>query len=175
VLALLWPGVTLLGLVGLFAAFALLTGVVLAAGALRQRHASSDWCPILLIGFIGIGAGVLAIDHPAITVLALVVLMGLNAIVTGVLDIAFALEVRRGLKGGWLIVLSGLVSIIFGALVILFPSAGALAMVWLIAIYAILTGMFFLSFAAHAWVRTRRTRGRGAPAASSHHDRGLQT
>jgi uncharacterized membrane protein HdeD (DUF308 family) len=162
VLALMWPGITLMGLVALFAAFALASGVVSVAGAIRHRHATGEWSLILLIGFVSIGAGILAIDHPAITALALVLLMGVNAIVTGILDILFAMEVRRALKGEWLIVLSGLVSIVFGVLVILFPTAGALAMVWLIAGYAILTGMFFLSFAARAWVRTRKHHARKA-------------
>jgi uncharacterized membrane protein HdeD (DUF308 family) len=170
VLAVTWPHITLMGLVALFAAFALASGIVSVAGAVRNRHASSDWGLLLLIGFVSIGAGILAIDHPAITVLALVLLMGLNAIVTGVLDILFAIELRRALRGEWLIVLSGLVSIIFGVLVILFPSAGALAMVWLFAVYAILTGVLFLSFAPRAWARTRESRGRGT---DSHH--GLQT
>lgn len=173
VLALMWPGPTLMGLVALFAAFALASGIVSVVGAIRHRHTSSDWCLILVIGFVSIGAGVLAIDHPSITALALVLLMGLNAIATGILDILFAIELRRALKGEWLIVLSGLVSIIFGALVILFPSAGALALVWLIAAYAILTGMFFLSFAARAGMLTRQRRAHETDRPDSRH--GLQT
>jgi uncharacterized membrane protein HdeD (DUF308 family) len=173
VLALMWPGITQLGLVGMFAVYALVTGVVSVAGAIKQRPTSTEWCPVLLTGFVGIGAGVLAIDHPSVTMLALVLLMGLNAVATGFLDIAHARELRRATRSEWLIVLSGLVSIAFGVLVMLFPSAGALAMVWLVAGYAILTGMFFLSFAARAWVRARKLLARKAPAAGPRH--GLQT
>jgi uncharacterized membrane protein HdeD (DUF308 family) len=169
VVAVTWPHITLMGLVALFAAFALASGIISVAGAIRNRHASSDWGLLLLIGFVSIGAGVLAIDHPAITVLALVLLMAAAAIITGVLDIVFAIELRRALRGEWLIVLSGLVSIAFGALVALFPSAGALAMVWLFALYAILTGVLFLSFAARAWRRTRYSRTRAARGADSRH------
>jgi len=172
VLALMWPGLTLMGLIALFAAFALAGGIVSVVGAIRYWHTSSDWGLVLLIGFVSIGAGILAIDHPAITALALVLLMGLNAIATGILDILLAIELRRALKGEWLIVLSGLVSIIFGVLVILLPSAGALAMVWLIAVYAILTGMFFLLFAARAWMRTGKRHARAAADPGSPH--GLQ-
>jgi uncharacterized membrane protein HdeD (DUF308 family) len=173
VLALMWPGITQMGLVGLFALYALVTGLVSVAGSIKQRPTSTEWCPVLLTGCVGIGAAVLVIDHPSVTMLALVLLVGLNAIAMGLLDIAYARELRWATKGEWLIVLSGLVSIAFGMLIILSPSAGALAMVWLIAGYAILTGMFFLSFAAHAWVWTRKLLARKAPAAGSRH--GLQT
>ena len=90
--------------------------------------------------------------------LALVLLMGINAIATGILDIVFAIELRRSLREEWPIVLSGLVSIVFGALVVLFPTAGALAIVWLLAVCAILTGVLFLSFAARAGMRARQAR-----------------
>lgn len=163
VLALMWPGITLMGLVALFAAFALATGIVSVAGAVRNRHTSADWGLILLIGFVSIGAGILAIDHPAITALALVLLMGLNAIATGVLDILFAIELGRNWREEWPIVLSSLASIVFGALVVLFPSAGALALVWLLAVYAIVTGALFLSFAPRAWMRARQARAAARP------------
>jgi uncharacterized membrane protein HdeD (DUF308 family) len=156
VLALMWPGLTLVGLAALFAAFALIGGVVSMAAAIRHRQAGGDWGLVFLIGVVSIGAGIVAIDHPTFTMVALVLLMGVNAIVTGALDIAFAVRLRRVIEGECLLVAAGVLSIIFGVLLVLFPSAGALALVWLIAFYAILTGMLLLALAARAWGRAKK-------------------
>jgi uncharacterized membrane protein HdeD (DUF308 family) len=152
VLALVWPGLTLLWLVALFAAFALLGGGASVVGAFQNRKSDDHWWLALLLGLVSLGAGVIAIIHPALTALVLVLLMGANAIATGVLDIALAVRLRREIRGEWVLVLAGLISIAFGVLVFLFPDAGALAMVWLISFYAIAIGILLL---VAAW-RLRR-------------------
>jgi uncharacterized membrane protein HdeD (DUF308 family) len=166
VLALAWPGMTLLWLVALFAAFALIGGVASAVGAVRNRRGDEHWWLALLLGLVSIGAGVIAIIHPGLTALVLVLLMGANAIATGVLDIAIAIRLRKLIRGEWLLILAGLVSIVFGVLVFLFPAAGALALVWLISAYAIASGILLFIV---GW-RLRRQReaswqgGMGQPA-----------
>jgi uncharacterized membrane protein HdeD (DUF308 family) len=145
-----------MGVVALFAAFALVGGVVSVAGAIRRRQAGCDRSLVFLIGVLSVGAGIVAVDHPTFTMTALVLLMGIFAIVTGTLDIAFAVELRRVIEGEWLLIVTGLMSIVFGVLLIVFPAAGALTLVWLIASYAILTGVLLLALAARAWGRTRR-------------------
>ncbi len=144
VLALVWPGLTLLWLVALFAAYALLGGGASVVGAFQSRKSDDHWWLALLLGLVSLGAGVIAILHPALTALVLVLLMGANAIATGVLDIALAIRLRKAIRGEWLLVLAGIVSIVFGVLVFLFPGAGALALVWLISVYAIASGVLLL-------------------------------
>jgi len=144
VLALVWPGLTLLSLVVLFAAYALIGGGISLAGAVRSRKTDDHWWLALLLGLVSLGAGVIAILHPDLTALVLVLLMGANAIVTGILDIAVAIRLRKAIRGEWVLILAGLVSIVFGVLVFLFPAAGALALVWLISLYAIITGVLLL-------------------------------
>ncbi|MGZ5710422.1 MAG: HdeD family acid-resistance protein [Burkholderiales bacterium] len=153
ILALLWPGLTLLFLVAMFAAFAVLSGAVATVGAVKNRDSDQGWWLILLLGLISIGAGVIAIFYPSITALALVLVMGANALITGALDIAVAVRLRTALRGGWLLFLAGIASIVFGVFVFVFPGAGALALVWLISFYAIFTGTLLLAFAfrARAW------------------------
>jgi uncharacterized membrane protein HdeD (DUF308 family) len=155
VLALIWPVLTLLWLVALFAVYALFGGAVATIGALKNRKSDDAWWLFLLLGLVSIGAGVIAILHPDLTALVLVLMMGANALVTGVLDIAIAIRLRKTIQGEWMLVLSGVLSILFGVFVFLFPGAGALALVWLISFYAITTGvlLFIVGFRVRAWAK----------------------
>jgi uncharacterized membrane protein HdeD (DUF308 family) len=153
-LALLLPGLTLLGLIILFAAYALLGGAASLFGAVKSKNGDDRWLPLLL-GLVSMGAGALALLHPGLTVLILVLLIGANALVTGVLDIVTAIRLRKILKGEWLLGLTGVVSVIFGALLFLFPGAGTLALIWLISLYALFTGVLLLGLAFHVRGKTK--------------------
>jgi len=165
VLALAWPGITLLVLVALFAAYALISGVAAVAGAIRARATDRRWWVVLLLGLVSVAAGVLAVFMPAITALALVLLMGANALVTGVLEIILAVRLRRQIRGEWLLGLAGLLSVVFGVLVLLFPGPGALALVWLIAVWAIAIGILLLAagFSLRKRTRAAERRFEGTP------------
>jgi uncharacterized membrane protein HdeD (DUF308 family) len=147
VLAVLWPGLTLLWLVALFAAYAIISGGAALYGAVKNRTMDRGWWLILLLGLVSVAAGVLAIFYPGLTALALVLLMGANALITGVLQIAVAIRLRKMVGNEWLLVLTGVASIVFGVVVLVFPGAGALALVWLISFYAVLSGILLLSLA----------------------------
>jgi uncharacterized membrane protein HdeD (DUF308 family) len=154
-LALMWPQLTLLTLVALFAAYALLNGITAIAGAIRNWKKDDDWWVMLLLGIVSAGAGMVALVNPAVTALVLVLVIGANALVTGVLDIVAAIRLRKAIEGEWMLALSGLASIAFGAIVFFAPEAGALATVWLISMYAFVTGALLLvaAFRARAVVR----------------------
>ena len=111
VLALLWPGLTLLWLVALFAAYAVLSGAAAIYGATRNRAQDKGWWLFLLFGLVSVAAGVLAVFYPGITALALVLLIGANALITGVLEIALAIRLRKSVTNEWLMVLAGVVSV----------------------------------------------------------------
>jgi len=102
VLALIWPGLTLLWLVILFAVFAIVAGVVSIMAALRARQ-HGGWGIALLFGIVSVVAGVLAIVFPGITALTLILLIGANALVTGLLDIVMAVGCagRCSVNGCW--------------------------------------------------------------------------
>jgi uncharacterized membrane protein HdeD (DUF308 family) len=85
--------------------------------------------------------------RPGITALALVFLIAAWAIVIGVFEIAAGVELTGTAKGAWTLWLSGLISVAFGVVVALRPGSGALAIIWLIGLYAILTGVMRLVFA----------------------------
>lgn len=147
VLAILWPGLTWIGLAALFIAYALFGGMLAIVAALRHRKASSDWWMLLLLGLTATGTAVLALFHPAITVLLLVLLIGANALIGGMLELGMAIRLRQSLRHEWLLLLSALASIVFGVLMFLFPAAGAYTLVVLISSYAIATGVLLLALA----------------------------
>jgi uncharacterized membrane protein HdeD (DUF308 family) len=164
--AVLWPAMTLITLAALFSAFTLLAGALWMFGAISHRALDRRWWVLLLLGAFSVGAGTLAALDPQLTIVALVLLMGANALVTGVLDIVIALRQHQQLRGEWLLVLSGIISVIFGLIVLMFPAgAGALALAWLTGAYAMLTGFLLLALAwqARHWSRSNGGRG-GDPA-----------
>jgi uncharacterized membrane protein HdeD (DUF308 family) len=161
VLAILWPGITLLALILLFAAYAIVDGVLAIASGLRRNadRRSPDWF-MILAGTAGIVAGIVAVVLPGITALVLLIVIAAWAIVTGVAELAAAYQLRDVIRGEWLLALNGVLSIAFGVLLVVFPGAGALAVVWLIAVYAIVSGVVLLALAF-------RLRGRSETTASS--------
>lgn len=143
--ALAWPAVTLLWLVAVFAVYALVAGVIAVATALNGRGKDERWWLILLMGLVSIGAGLIALAYPEATIVALLLLIGVNALVTGMLDVILAVQLRKRIGGEWLLFASGILSALFGILVVLFPiDAGALTLVWMVSLYAILIGMICL-------------------------------
>ena len=162
--AVAWPAITLLTLAALFTAFALLAGAVWIFGAVRHRKADQRWWVMLLLGLFSVAAGVVAALHPALTTVALILLIGANALVSGVLDIVVALRVRKYMKGELLLILSGVASIAFGLIVLLFPTgAGALALAWMTGFYALFTGVLLLALAlqVRSWSRINKGRSSG--------------
>ena len=95
------------------------------------------------------------VEWAGVTALVLVLLMGANALVTGILQIAVAVRLRKVVRNEWLLILAGIASIVFGALVLVFPGAGALALVWLISFYSMLSGILLISlaFRVKGWVK----------------------
>jgi uncharacterized membrane protein HdeD (DUF308 family) len=147
VLAILWPGMTLLALVALFAAYALIGGAALVIGAVKNRQRDEKWWIVLLLGIVSVTAGVWAVMLPQLTTLLLVLVMGVNALINGVLEIALAIRLRKTMEREWLLALAAAISIVFGVLVVLFPAAGAFALVWMVSFYATLTGILLLALA----------------------------
>src|SRR6266545_3769657 len=105
------------------------------------------WWLLVLEGAAGIILGVLTFRSPDTTALVLLTFIAAWSILTGVLEIATAVRLRRLIANEWLLILSGVVSIIFGALLIAQPDAGAISIVWLLGAYARLFGILTLMLA----------------------------
>jgi uncharacterized membrane protein HdeD (DUF308 family) len=116
VLVLVWPGISLVAMIALFGAFAFIYGVfVLAWGLNLLARRSTDWVPYVLGGLAGIAIGAATFFRPCITALALLYLIAARAIVTGVLEIVAAVDLRGEIKGEWLLGLAGVLSSSSGA------------------------------------------------------------
>jgi uncharacterized membrane protein HdeD (DUF308 family) len=144
-LAFVWPGITLAALVFLFGAYALVDGAFAIVAGLRAPSDYKRWWLLLIEGILSIIAGVIAFVVPGITALFLLGLIAGWAIITGVLEVIAAIQMRKYVTGEWLMVLSGIASVLFGVLLLINPSAGALAVVWLIGAYAVLFGVLLIA------------------------------
>ena len=146
IIALLYPGITLTVLVILFGAWVLVDGVFRLVGAIGHRASDPDWGWQLVIGILGIVIGFLTFRAPGVTALALVIYIAAWALMIGVTEIVVAIRLRREIKGEWFLILMGLLSIIFAVILLWNPIPGALALVWLIASYAIVFGILAIMF-----------------------------
>jgi uncharacterized membrane protein HdeD (DUF308 family) len=143
--ALVWPGLTLEILVLFFGAYMLVDGVFAIFAAFTNRAGHDRWWVLLLEGLVGIAAGIITFSNPGLATLALLYVISFWAIVTGVLEIVAAIRLRKEIQGEWLLALSGIVSLVLGILLIVFPAAGVLTIAWIIGAYAILFGAMLLS------------------------------
>jgi uncharacterized membrane protein HdeD (DUF308 family) len=141
-----YPGVALTVLVLWFGAWALVDGVFSIVGAVGGRRTNKDWVFQLIGGILGIIVGILTFRAPGITALGLLIYIAAWSLMRGVIDIVLAIRLRREIEGEWFLVIAGLASIVFAGLLMWNPGPGALALLWLIATYAIVFGVLGIIF-----------------------------
>jgi uncharacterized membrane protein HdeD (DUF308 family) len=147
VLAFVWPGVTLVVLTMFWGAYALVDGVCALVASLRGPTGGKPVWPLLLIGILGIAAGIATFVWPGMTALALLMFIAFWALFIGIFQIVAAIRLRKEIENEWLLGLSGLLSVIFGVFMIASPGAGAIAVVWLIGSYSVLFGIMLIALA----------------------------
>jgi len=146
-LAFLLPGITLAVLTLLWGAYVLVDGAFALVAAFKVRDGGHRMWSLLAIGVLGIAVGVLTFVWPGITALSLLLLIAAWAITTGVFEIVAAIRLRKEIDNEWLLVLSGIASVVFGALLVIWPASGALALIWMIGSFAIVFGVLLVSLA----------------------------
>lgn len=136
----LWaPLSTMTAIVWIFGAYALLDGVTSLVSVASGRGAR-PWWMLAAEGLVGVAAGIIAFLWPGITALALVYLVAVWAVGTGLLEVVAAVRLREMIRGEWLLGLSGMLSIGLGVLLALEPGVGAVVLVWWLGLYAIVFG-----------------------------------
>jgi uncharacterized membrane protein HdeD (DUF308 family) len=142
VLAFAAPGPTLAAIVFVFAAYAVVDGILAIAAGIALP-VGPRWM-LIIGGVLAVAIGVYTFANPNVTATALVYLIAAFALVRGGSEIAAAFELRDVVQNAFLLGVSGVLSIVFGLLLIASPSSGALAVLWIIGFYALLVGATFV-------------------------------
>jgi len=160
VLTLVWPGLSLVVLIALFGAYAVVHGVMALVASYDAHTHHLHWGSWLAVGLLSLLAGLVAWFWPGLTALALLYVVVAWALVTGLMSIGAAIEFHAVIPHAWLLALSGVLSLALAAVLALDPGAGLLSLVWLIGVYAIVAGLAELVFAVRVrtlWHGTSQT------------------
>jgi uncharacterized membrane protein HdeD (DUF308 family) len=139
-----------------FAVYAFIDAALSFATAVRMGKAGEHWGWLAFEGVVGVAAGVLALVMPGMTLIALVLLVALRAFAFGVLEIVAAFS-WAGAEHRWMLGLTGALSVVLGGLLLASPSAGAVALIWTIGIYAIVFGIALFAAGLHMLSLERKT------------------
>ena len=106
-------------------------------------------------------AGLVTLAWPGVTALMLLYFIAARALITGAMDVIGAVRLRKEIDGEWLLILNGIASLIFGLIALSWPGATALAVIWLIAVHAVVGGilLWVLSFRMRDWRKGLEARG----------------
>ena len=153
IVVLAMPAISLLALTLAFGALSLIDGVSHVVSAIGGRNEHEHWWLLLVAGLAGIAIGLLTFVSPGLTALVLLFYIAGWAIATGIAQVVAAIRLRQEIEGEFWLALAGLVSVAFGVLLLLRPGAGALAVLGIIAAYAIVAGVALvaLAFSARAF------------------------
>ena len=163
-LAIFSPGTTLAALVLLFGAYALVDGIFAIIAGVRATERHERWWPFALEGIVDFIAAAISFFMPLATALALLYLVSALAVITGVLRIIAAVRLRKQIHGEWLLILNGILSVVFGVLLVLWPAIGLLTLVWLIGVWALVIGAFLVGLGFRLRGRTIPPPGTPRPA-----------
>ncbi len=143
IITLAWPSVTVLALVIVFAIYAFIAAGLQAARAFSSRTAG----PVighLLLGLVDLAAGVIALAWPGPTALVLVLIVGVWAIIAGLVEFsaAFASGEPAGTRA--MFILGGLVTIAIGVVLCARPGIGATTLTLLFGLFNLIFGIWML-------------------------------
>lgn len=141
------PEISIALLILFFGAYLIVDGVLGAYSSITGRKDHDDWWVLLIWSLLSVGIGILTFVAPGVTAVALLFYIIIWAVATGVLQVVAGIRLRKEIKGEWFLILGGIISVAFGVFLMAQPAAGALAMAWLIAIYAILFGAILVALA----------------------------
>jgi uncharacterized membrane protein HdeD (DUF308 family) len=146
-LAIFATRLALFALVLFFGAYALVDGIFAIVAAIRRIENHERWGILLLEGVIGVIIGLVTFFVPSVTLLFLAYLIAIWALLTGIAEIIEAIRLRAVIRNEWLLILSGVLSVVFGVIMFFVPGAGLLAVTLIIGIFAIIFGVVEIGLA----------------------------
>ena len=155
VVILIWPNIGLTALVALFGAFALVSGVASIVGAFAVPSGRSRRAWLAFDGLLGVAVGIAVFVWPDLSALGLLYAIAAWAIASGIFELALAFIVPFSGRRSLLLVLEAVLSVAFGVIMFWHPGAGALALLALVAAFALVTGVMQIAFA----IELRRVAG----------------
>ena len=144
ILLLAWPGVSLFIFAIFFGAYAFVDGIFTLVAAINYKAGAGQRAWLFVRGILGIVVGIVTFCWPAITELALVLLVGAWALIAGIMELNFAIRSVENTGTKWLFAISGILSMILGILLLIRPIAGIIAVIWAIGAYAIIAGILLI-------------------------------
>lgn len=155
ILALVNPGTTITALVIVFGIYAVVDGIMTIIAAFQMRETVDQWWVVLLEGIAGIAVGIIVLVYPQITAQVFLYLIAFWAIFTGIMEIIAAIRLSKEIGNQWSLVLAGILSVVLGVLLLVYPSSGAVGLIWAIGIYAILFGILivYLAFKVRGYAK----------------------
>lgn len=148
--ALFWPGLTLVTLVYVFSAFLLVSGLIGMIMSIVTIRSNKYWFMDLLLSFLELGIGVYLIRHLTVTLATFILLVGISFVVRGVVEMVRAFVDSSAQGHRILVGLSGLISLVAGLVVLRQPVAGGIAFVWVLGLYALISGPLMIALASEA-------------------------
>ncbi len=142
ILAFAWPGLTVVILVTIWGVYALIDGIFGVVAGIRGK-----WTSLVILGLLGIAAGVVALLWPGLTAVSLLWVLAIWIIVAGAMQISAAIRLRKEVQGEWMWIASGVLMVGLGLLFFLRPGAGILSVTWLLGSLAIVWGILLVMLA----------------------------
>ncbi|GAA4560908.1 HdeD family acid-resistance protein [Pseudonocardia xishanensis] len=141
VVALASPGIALLALVVVFGVYAIMDGITAVYLGIKSRGTERSWGWIVAQGVISVLAGIVALVWPGVTALSLLFVIAFWAIVLGIAGVAEGIRSRRtDDRWGWTVA-KGVLDVIFGIVLLVWPASGILALLWVVGIFAVVGGI----------------------------------
>ncbi len=156
--ALFWPGLTLVTFVYIFSAFVVVSGIMSMVMAIVDIDKDKYWFLSLLVGFLELGIGVYLLRHIHVGLATFILLVGIVLVVRGVMEFVMAIADSESSNHRVLMAVVGIVTALAGLIVLREPVSGGIAFVWVVGLYALITGPILIAMAnsARKELRPRR-------------------
>ncbi len=149
--ALAWPNFTVISLAPLLGVYLLIDGLVAVFGGFTRYHGSQPWWLLLIEGSLGLFAGGLIFLAPNLAVISLLYLIAAWAVGAGIVKMVAAIRLRAEVGNEGLLALSGVLAVVFGIVLVIWPGPSAAGLVGVIGAYTLVSGLLLIALGFRLW------------------------